>query len=85
MDLIMDWLFKSLFNPSILNLLINFSKPQTLNLRTLYFLLVLWSLFFKQSATRGPWYPLPHSERKHTPSARTNKTPNKAGNRVKRL
>lgn len=29
MDLIMDWVFKSLFYPSILIRLINFSKPQT--------------------------------------------------------
>lgn len=38
MDFIMDWLFKSLFNPSILNILINFSKPRTLNLQAPYFL-----------------------------------------------
>lgn len=47
MDLIMDWVFKSLFYPSILIHLINFSKPQiTETVSAPHFLLALWSLLF---------------------------------------
>lgn len=47
MDLIMDWVFKSLFYPSILIRLINFSKPQiTETMNAPHFFLALWSLPF---------------------------------------
>ena len=47
MDLRMDWVFGSLFYPSILIHFINFSKPQIIEpANAPHFLLGLWSLLF---------------------------------------
>lgn len=57
MDLIMDWVFKSLFYPSILIRLINFSKPQTTEtVNAPHFFLALWSLLFNNLQLKRPIY-----------------------------